>query len=118
MIWGSKWKAPSFTAGDYTATPNSAAPDANEIFETGGGFPAGTGGLLTLTVGAPATATVTVTIWVYDDTLQLWVPWVTGLVVTFGTMQTKDMPALAKVYIQITAVANAPTSFSVGWMSR
>lgn len=76
----------------------------------------GFGGLRAWTVG-PATATVTAQLWFYDDTLGVWVT--CGAPVTFGvaaagngTVPAGGGPMIgARMYYQITAVANAPTAF-------
>ena len=71
-----------------------------------------------LLVTGPATAAVTTTLWIYEITSKLWVPWRTGTVTTYGTPQFIEIPAQAKIYPQISAVANAPTGFVLGFLSK
>lgn len=76
----------------------------------------GSGGLRCFAVG-PATASVTVQGYYYDDTLAAWVPFGIPLVsvvatgTSGGQLLTGGPLIGARLYMQVTAVANAPTAF-------
>lgn len=121
--WGSNFhtSAPAAVAADPNTTePTSTAYGTSGSFIVPDNYTPGAGNTrLMMAVGSPATATVTVTIWLKDptakDATKKWYPIATGVVVTYGTASYVSLPPAAEVWLQVTAVANAPDEFYAGF---
>ena len=116
VLWASSWKAPTVDPVDYADDPNAGGgPNDLHVFEVTDKMSPSPLSIACNVVG-PATSTVTFRLWLYDATAVAYLPWYSAQVVTRGTVLKLQVPAYSKLYVEITAVANAPTGFVIGVM--
>lgn len=125
MGYASNWQAPSMTAADFSADPNTTPPSSQQIHKS---HYRGIAALIVLSLVGPNNATATAIVWVRDENIRTpsnavgtWVAWsptislttVSGIVSVPGVQAP---PVGADVYVQLVSVANAPTALYAGYL--